>query len=314
MLLFVLKQKDTTIAAAEAKAASLGWGWWKNSTEAINGTLLLDSRKRPKYLALSRFAVKVMVTCKPTDIKETLAAVNWNKIVKNSYKVVLTKQVESKESERELAKVIWQKIRKPKVDLENPKIIIDIIITSKEIYVGARIWENGEDFESRRAHLRPELHPSSMHPALARALVNLACVKSIHDPFCGSGGILIEAGLSHHRTSGADIEQQMITRAKKNCTAYKLRPELRIADATQWIPRIGALVCDLPYGKNTRPVALNNLVEAFLLRAAQSTKRIVLGVPVPIEISGEWKIRAHFTSYVHKSMTKHFYILERNQA
>lgn len=309
-VLFLLKQQYPNLAVAEAKAAAYGWGWWEHDEQPVDGTLLLQTRRRPQHLALSRFATNVLLACAPADI---LQALSKSKLpVKGSFRIVVTRQTGSKITEREIAAAVWSRIKVPKVDLRHPDTIIDVIITSSEAYVGIRVWTNDEDFESRRAHLRPVLHPSGMHPALARALVNLSCAASIHDPFCGAGGILVEAGLAHKRASGADIEPAMIARAKVNCNQAKLRPELRVADATMWIPRVQAVIADLPYGKSTRPHALEPLLHAFLHRAQQSTSRAVIGLPGDLVMPREWKVRAHFTVYVHKSMTRHFYVLEKH--
>jgi tRNA (guanine10-N2)-dimethyltransferase len=305
MMLFILNQRYGDVAVAEAKAAAYGWQWWTHKEQPIDSTLLLKTRKKPVHLALTRRAIKVVAQCAPGNLKTTLSALRWKL---PSYKVILTKQVESKEQERTLAQVIWDSMKNPCVNLEHPHTIIDIVITSKTAYIGTRIWENTEMFEDRRAHLRPEMHPSSMHPALARALVNIVCAKSMHDPFCGSGGVLIEAGLAHKKISGADIDPDMVTRARKNCAAYKLHPDLRVTDAIMWQPRVQALIADLPYGRNTTPQALAPLLEAFLHRAKQSTTRAIIGVPH--EMPMPWKVRAHFSIYVHKSMTKHFYVVE----
>ena len=306
-LLFLLKQKDLDIAVAEAKAAALDWGWWENKTQAIDGTLLLETRKKIEYVALSRFATKVLGSGPAGNLRTMLGAIKWPS---GSYKVVLTKQVPCAFTEGELASVIWHSMKTPKVDLEKPDNIFDIVVTSKAAYAGVRAWTNEEDFESRRAHLKPVMHPSSMHPGIARALVNMACADSIHDAFCGTGGMLIEAGTAHKRISGADIDPIMIANCRKNCAAYGLRPELRIADAISWVPRVQAVIGDLPYGRNTRPVALKPLYDAFLLRASQSTSRAVVGLPCELPPPSGWKVRAHVSSYVHKSMTKHFYVLE----
>jgi tRNA (guanine10-N2)-dimethyltransferase len=308
-ILFVLKQHHSELAAAEAKAASFGWGWWTHKTPVVEGTLLLDTRRKPRHLGLSRFATKVIADCAPGNLSTTLASIRIP--VRGSYRVVLTKQVESKLSERDLARIIWER-SKAKVDLEHPQIVIDIVVTSDRAYIGARVWTNDEDFESRRAHLLPAPHPSAMHPALACALVNLSCATTVHDPFCGAGGVLIEAGLSQRKASGGDISHEMLMRARKNCSRFHLRPELRIADAVQWVPRVQSVIADLPYGRNTRPVALVPLYEAFLARAAQSTARAIIGLPCEFPPPNGWKVRAHFTSYIHKSMTKHFYVLERS--
>jgi tRNA (guanine10-N2)-dimethyltransferase len=313
-LLFVLKQNEPELASAEAKAAVYGWGWWEHKEQAANGLLLIDGKARSfSHLALTKRIIKVKHSCAPGNLRASLASLSWKDLSGKSYKVVLTHLSASKESERELANIIWRSQQNPVVDVKNPDMTIDIVIAPNSAYIGTRIWENTEEFESRRAHKRPEMHPTSLHPALARALVSIGCATTMHDAFCGSGGILIEAGLAHKKVSGGDIDTDMIARARRNCAAYGVHPELRVADATQWIPRVQAIVSDLPYGRNTTPIALQPLLEAFLHRAAQSTSRAVLGLPSAMPFPKEWKVRAHFTSYVHKSMTKHFYVVERNQ-
>jgi putative methyltransferase (TIGR01177 family) len=308
-LCFLLNQKHMDLAVAESKAAAHGWGWWQHKEKQDAGILVCDSKAVIKHLGLTKRVIKLLATCAPGNVRSTLEAQDWKALRGKRYKVVLTKQSPGPATEREFAAVIWRSLKDPKVDLENPEVIIDIFLTASTAYIGTRLWENTEDFESRRAHLRPQLHPSSMHPAVSRALVNIACAKVIHDPCCGSGGTIIEAGLGHVKASGGDIEPSMIAMAKENCAAYGLHPELRVADAAAWIPRTGAIVTDLPYGKATSPVALRPLADAILLRAGQSTGRAVIGVPG--ELVFPWKVRAHLTSYVHKSMTKHFYVIEK---
>ena len=51
-----------------------------------------------------------------------------------------------------------------------------------------------------------------MSPKLARCMANLARVKegdTVLDPFCGTGGILIEAGLIGCKVIGCDIDWKM---------------------------------------------------------------------------------------------------------
>jgi len=312
--LYILNQKYLDIAAAESKASAFGWGWWEHKELPIDGTLLLNTRKRPAHLGLVRRVIKVLASCAQGNVRTTLADLQWERIIgKRSFKVVLTNLTPARIPEREFASVIWHRLQSPRVNLDKPEIVIQIVLTTTVAHVGIVLWENTEDFESRRAHLRPEIHPSSMHPALARAIVNLSCSPSVHDPFCGSGGLLIEAGLAHKRASGADINVAMIARTRANCRAYHLHPTLRVADATHWVPRSGAVIADLPYGRNTAPVALGTLLDAFLIRATQSTRRAVLGLPHEMTVSqfGSWRVRAHLTVYIHKSMTKHLYVLER---
>jgi tRNA (guanine10-N2)-dimethyltransferase len=319
-LLFLINQKEEELAVAEAKAIAYGWEWWTHKERPIDGVLLLP-RQRVRDVSLKRSppglshsVVKLLATCPVGNLRSTLTALPWKRIVgDSSYRVRLVNKTEKTipYTERELANAIASSY-KGSIDLEHPDITIDIVVTKDAAHIGLRLWEQKEDFQARRAHLLPAMHPSMMHPAIARALVNISCARRIHDPFCGAGGLLIEAGLAGRQASGADIEQSMLVRARQNTHGFKLRPNLRIADATVWLPRAQAIITDMPYGKNTKPVALSHLFEAFLSRAKPSTRRIIVGLPTAIPVPKGWVLRAHITSYVHKSMTKHFYVLERN--
>ncbi|MCK4365573.1 MAG: DNA modification methylase, partial [Thermoplasmatales archaeon] len=85
------------------------------------------------------------------------------------------------------------------VILENPDNEIRGLITDSKVYVGLKTAEiNRSQFEERKIQHRPFFSPISLHPKLARALVNLSSIKkdeTLLDPFCGTGGILLEAGL-----------------------------------------------------------------------------------------------------------------------
>ena len=100
------------------------------------------------------------------------------------------------------------------VDLDNPDIDIRLIICEDRWYVGKKISNiNRSVYQQRRAHHRPFFSPISLHPKLARALVNLSQIKMkdvLLDPFCGTGGILIEAGMIGARVIGNDVEKKMV--------------------------------------------------------------------------------------------------------
>ena len=145
------------------------------------------------------------------------------------------------------------------VNLTNPDIELRVVITDDIAYVGvkqARIYSSG--FQKRRGHLRPFPSPITLHPKIARALVNLSRVKKhdlLLDPFCGTGGILIEGGLLGVQIIGSDIEQRMIDGCKKNLDFYHLRNVqlycVDIGDILQYIPPVDAIVTDFPYARST---------------------------------------------------------------
>jgi tRNA (guanine10-N2)-dimethyltransferase len=311
-LLFILKQNMPELALAEAKAAVHGWGFWRTRERIEDGTAFFPgARKVPEHLALTRRIVRVHASCSARSLARTLAAMQWQRILrKRPYRITLTRCAPCSASERELAHIIWKAQAAPNVDLQHPQITIDIVTTRKRAYVGVRAWEEHERFEDRRAHLWPAPHPSAVHPTTARALANIACSGRIDDPFCGAGGILIEAGIARMRTTGGDIDNDMLARARRNLEKFGVRATLRHADATVDLPRTQAIVTDLPYGKSTRGDS-GKLIRAFLSRARTATRRVVVGLPAPLSRRGGWAVRAHVSLYVHKNMTRHFYVLER---
>ena len=147
----------------------------------------------------------------------------------------------------------------PKVSLESSKTLIQIFIIKDKVYCGLLIYTNNEDFESRKPNLRPFSSPTSLHPKLARALVNLTGIESeeiLIDPFCGSGGFLIEAGLMNIKTIGYDINRIMIEGCKKNLEYFKISNcRLKTRNAIDINDKFDCLVTDLPYGLNSNVVS-----------------------------------------------------------
>jgi len=146
-----------------------------------------------------------------------------------------------------------------KVSLDEPDFEIRVLINDSKIYVGKKILEfKRKDFEKRKVQNRPFFSPISLHPKLARALVNISEVKkddTVLDPFCGTGGILIEAGLMGLKVIGSDIEDKMIKGTKKNLEFYNIKKFnlicSDIGNLNKSISKVDSVVTDLPYGKST---------------------------------------------------------------
>jgi len=102
---------------------------------------------------------------------------------------------------------------------------------------------------------RPFFHPGSMTALMARAIVNLTLVEAgelICDPFCGTGGLLIEARCIGARTVGSDFDRVMLTGSRRNLPS---ETGLLLADAMH-LPladrSVDAVATDLPYGQSVR--------------------------------------------------------------
>ena len=152
---------------------------------------------------------------------------------------------------------IYSKNRK--VILRKPEIEVRVLITNSTVYVGLKVSElDRQQFENRKVQYRPYFSPISLHPKLARTLVNLSAIKKnevLLDPFCGTGGILIEAGIIGISVVGSDIEEKMVKGCKENLDYYKIKNyklfSSDIGSINTHVSKIDAVVTDLPYGKST---------------------------------------------------------------
>ncbi|MCK4491900.1 MAG: methyltransferase, partial [Candidatus Altiarchaeales archaeon] len=215
------------------------------------------------------------------------------------------------------------KKRGMEVNLGNPGVeIICLQIEAGKYAVGIDVPLK-RDFNQRRPHMRPYFHPTSLHPKMARLAVNLAKVKKgdvVLDPFCGTGGILIEAGLMGLEVKGLDIDGRMVDGCRRNLGFYGLSGEIEERDALSLDEEgeVDAIVTDLPYGRGSF-LTERNLTEfygRFMKSAGAILKEgsyMVLIAPDDLssEIS-EFEITGRFPWYVHKSLTRRIYVLRKN--
>ena len=161
-----------------------------------------------------------------------------------------------------------------KIDLTNPDVTLrvhllspsgntvhpDDIVTTPVVAWGITI-HNGDDWAKRTAPNRPFFKPVSLDPKLARAMVNLACPNggTLLDPFCGTGGLIIEGILCGMDCFGSDLAWPMVTGTRENAAWAQDRGgtgsyEIRNGSATNlpetWDGPFDGFAFDPPYGRN----------------------------------------------------------------
>ena len=214
-----------------------------------------------------------------------------------------------------------------RVNLAHPDIELRAVLTPGTVYVGIKKAEiNTSHFQQRRGHLRPFLSPVTMHPKIARALVNLSAVKKnevLLDPFCGTGGILIEAGLLGIRMIGSDVEKKMIDGCKRNLEFYHLDTSqlhcADIGDIVKYAPCVDAVVTDFPYAKATttkgeKPQKLYDRAFETISHILGVNKRAVIGFSSEDMISiGEQYLTLEdvFPVRAHRSLTRYFVVYSK---
>lgn len=223
----------------------------------------------------------------------------------------LTGEADTKEVERQLGKEIGND--QNRVDLENPDETIRVYISEEEYVIGKLVEDiNRSLFEKRKNQNRPFSSPVSLDPVLARVLVNLTGVKpggTLLDPFCGTGGILIEAGLCGIDVYGTDMQEEMVKGTRENLEEYGVIrhniEQSEIEDAEQvFDQKFDAVVADLPYGKASKTEG--NPVESFLEVAPELTDGKVVFMSDQDSIND---LEPEFEIYVHKNLTRYIYII-----
>jgi len=199
------------------------------------------------------------------------------------------------------------------VDLENPEEILRVYITEHEYIIGRDMLDIDRSlFNRRKNQKRPFSSPVSLDPELARLLVNLSEVPAggkLFDPFCGTGGILIEAGLCGVELFGADIQKEMVSGTRENLEEYGvMRHDIREAGIEEvqdvFDREFDVIVTDLPYGKASK--SEGEPAEKFLEPAPEMVDKTVFMYNEP-ELGGK---EADFEIYVHKNLTRYIYILK----
>ncbi|MDD3174869.1 MAG: DNA methyltransferase [Candidatus Nanoarchaeia archaeon] len=249
------------------------------------------------------------------DKNKQFQNLNFQKCIQKNYKLKYILPTTEKSDTKELSNNIFTSLKNPVVNLSSPKNTYIILKINSFWYLTKLIYTNQDDPFNRRAHLRKFNHPTSINPKYAKAMINLVSKKEFLDPFCGSGGLLIEGGLMKLKVNGSDISKKMIFQAKENLNQFKLNANLEVKDALNISKKHEAIVTDLPFGKNSFiSQDSDKLVQQFLLNSQNITKNMVIGHLDSLNVKKlisktHWKKEKSFKIYVHKTMTREITIL-----
>ncbi|MCU4972138.1 methyltransferase domain-containing protein [Halobacteria archaeon AArc-m2/3/4] len=193
--------------------------------------------------------------------------------------------------------------------------------------------ESVRDFGSRAPTDKPFFQPGSMDPLLARAIANVAGARpggTVLDPMCGTGGVLVEAGLVGADVIGTDAQAKMAAGAAENLSHFLDREDpspvgvvrgnwhTALGDGTQLPLRddaVDAVVFDAPYGRQSKIEThrLEDLVSGALAEARRVAERaVVVADRLWIEeaTAAGWELDATFERRVHRSLTRYVLVLE----
>ncbi|MBS7643466.1 hypothetical protein KEJ26_02635 [Candidatus Bathyarchaeota archaeon] len=222
--------------------------------------------------------------------------------------------------EREIGRIAVSQIRGIKVNLEKPTEMLVGVLTDNEFLLGLKLAEKPvKSFFQRQPRKRPFFHPAVLHPKLARCMVNLARTRRgqiILDPFCGTGSLLIEAGMIGCKVLGSDLKSRMVKGSKINLRYFGIEPMgLVVADADKppftYADRV---ITDPPYGRlaTTAGQTTSRLLTEFFPAVGEILPKegyLCLAAPRTIKVReiGEnygFKFIESYFVYVHRSLTR----------
>jgi tRNA (guanine10-N2)-dimethyltransferase len=205
------------------------------------------------------------------------------------------------------------------VRLDNPVFEYRAVFSADRCYLGRIIRRiDRRSFDLRRPGSREFFHPGVMMPRMARALVNISLVRKgeyLLDPFCGTGGFILEGVMTGARGIGGDINPLMVSGSMMNVR----EGDFLCADATA-LPfkssSIDSVATDLPYGQSVS-IGAGSLDELYqdalkeIQRVLIPGRRAVLVTHRDISsYAGDvMEILASYSQRVHRSLTRRVLVL-----
>lgn len=165
-------------------------------------------------------------------------------------------------------------------DLHNPQHRFLIVAQAGRLWFGEILAECSYSY--KKHDLKPYRTSSSLPSRLARALVNVVAsnpvasnpvasnpvaggpVRTILDPFCGSGSILLEAQDLGLTVCGMDINFKMTGMTRLNLAYFGYQGEILRGSALNCPFQADAIVTDLPYGRLLQDITAGDDLPAIL--------------------------------------------------
>lgn len=208
------------------------------------------------------------------------------------------------------------------VRLKNPDIEVHMVMSDRvHLFLGEKTIDR-DVLETRKVSERPFFSPISLHPRYARALINLTGAKRgdrVLDPFCGTGGIVIEAAMMGMKPVASDFDENMIIGTQENMDFYGLRLDdfdtIDISDVPDRFTEVDAVATDPPYGRSTHTGG--EPIGSIYSRAMESFSKVLkiggaAGIVLPYEISSDrLDLESHCVQRVHGTLSRHYHVFRR---
>ncbi len=269
-LVFELSGEHGTLPKSEVIGCIEAYGWPYRVTAEYDQAIIIETDADPDLLAhrlaLTHNILQMLFVC-PADeaaIIEKATVVDLGMKEGQSFVVRLCRVKNyseiTSEFEKKLGAAIWH--RGYPVSLTEPDIIFRAIITEDVCIFGRLICRvDRSAFDERAPLKKPFFLPGVLMPRISRAVVNMTRIRSgwMLDPFSGTGGTLVEAGLISRdiHVVGCDIQKKMVCGTRKNLRFYGTDYDVVRQDSLCMGIKdssVDAIVTDFPYGQST-PIA-----------------------------------------------------------
>jgi tRNA (guanine10-N2)-dimethyltransferase len=337
---FELSGEHKTLPVSEVCACLEALGARHTIRLSLDGCLIIDVendsendaeniiKSLTKRLAMTHHIIKVLGIGLSSE-EDVLDVVSNNvSDIEGTYNIRVKRvrdysSINTESMERKIGGIFFK--RGAHADLKDPDIQFRVILTEDTCIFGIMCGSiDRSAFEARKPHYKPFFFPGVLMPRVALALVNIAKPdRTLFDPFCGTGGILVEAGLIGIKVIGGDMQRKILLGAKMNLDHYNVDHSLMFEDACGLALRdncIDAVVTDPPYGRSAAIKAQSleymlgkSLKEVY--RVLKPGRRAVFISQRPIEKlvqeAGFEVVELHIQR-VHKSLTRRMLVLKKN--
>ena len=209
------------------------------------------------------------------------------------------------------------------VNLREPDTVVRMqMCDAVHLYIEQRVTDT-DLLEKRKVGERPFFSPISLHPKFARALINLTGVKrggTVLDPFCGTGGIVIEAAEMGMRAMASDFDEEMVIGCQENMDFYGLEladfDTVDLGEIGERFHEIDAVCTDPPYGRSTKTGGEN--IDHIYARAGESIPKSLrqgarAGIVLPHHVDFDtMTLENVYLQRVHGSLSRHYHIFRNS--
>ncbi|MCK5661152.1 MAG: methyltransferase domain-containing protein [Methanosarcinales archaeon] len=355
---FELSGEHETLASSEVSALLSTCGIDFSVSQSLDCCLIIDAEVSSEVLERISdrlgltHTVMELIDILPADtdadaMRDACDNIDFSKYIPSGETfVVRTRKVKnhpaptSKLAERKIGAAVY--MQGYSVNLKRPDCTLRAVFTDRVCVLGKVINTiDRTGLDARAPGKKPFFHPGVLMPKIARAIVNIAGAGGdvdedsndhkdenkgiiMLDPFCGTCGVLLEAGMTGARMIGIDAQNWILQGARMNLEHFGYDGLLINGDAKN-LPLVAesvdAIITDPPYGISSaiKAESLNELRTgsfAEMYRVLKSGKKVVVVADQRIEKMMEdagFEVVEIHEQRVHRSLNRYYFVLEKNR-